>query len=114
MSLKLISELYKSKMYNEALCELEADLKNKDDCPYLWLLRGNLVQLSTEPPTLGLEDAERSYLKALELNPGYIEAMESLAHFYDVAIPDRERARQFKQLVLQQTERIAADMKEID
>jgi hypothetical protein len=113
MSIKRISELYKQRLFNEALFEVEADLKHKDDCPYLWLLRGNLVQLASEPPTLTLEEAEKSYIKALTLDPDYIEAMESLAHFFDVVIPDRKRAHEYAQLALRRMERVTADMNEI-
>jgi len=101
-------------MYSDALREVEVDLKSKDDCPYLWLLRGNLVQLSQEPPHLRLEEAENSYIRSLALDPDYIEAMESLAHLYDIVIPDKKRACDYARLALRRIELIAADMKQIE
>ncbi len=113
MSLKKVHELYKGQKYNEALCVLELSLKGASDCPYLWLLRGHLVQLSTEPQSLTLKDAEISYLRALEIDPDYVEALESLAHFHDVVIPTKVRAREYAQLVLKRIEIMSSSMRKI-
>lgn len=113
MSLIRIAALYKKKLFNEALSEVELDLEQKKDCPYLWLLRGNLIQLSEPASPKPLEEAEKSYLKALELDPDYIQAMESLAHFYDIVIPDKKRAHKFANLAQTRVKEIGEDMIEI-
>ena len=113
MSLIQIADLYKKKLFNEALREVELDLKQKSDCPYLWLLRGNLIQLSDSASPKPLEEAEKSYLKALKLDPDYIQAMENLAHFYDIVMPDKKRAHEFANLVQTRVKQIGEDMVEI-
>ena len=40
-----------------------------------------------------LADAQRSYERALEIDPECAEAHESLGHFFDAVEPDRERSR---------------------
>jgi len=113
MSLVRIADLYKKKLFNEALREVELDLVQNDECPYLWLLRGNLLQLSESVSPMPLEEAEKSYLKALELDPDYIQAMENLAHFYDIVVPDKKRAHEFARLVQNRVGQLSKDMAEI-
>ena len=86
-----IKKLYREQRYDEALAEVLVQLEANCESPTLWVLRGNLIQLADNNP-FPLEDAERSYLKALEIDPGHLEAMEDLAHFYQAVIVDPAKA----------------------
>ena len=60
----------------------------------LWLLRGQLIQLS-ESSSYQLEDAAASYQEAARLAPSDPEPLAELGHFYDAVMADPVRARQF-------------------
>ena len=65
------------------------------DCAELWVLRAILLMLDEHPDghTLDpLKDVEKCILKALDLNPNHLEALEEAAHFYDCVAPDRRKA----------------------
>jgi tetratricopeptide (TPR) repeat protein len=61
------------------LARIEQELARETSAE-LWILRGDALQL-TEGDELDLQEAENSYLKALELEPGSAEAYESLGYF---------------------------------
>jgi tetratricopeptide (TPR) repeat protein len=58
------------------------------DSARLWCMRGDLIQLGSEGGHHTLEDARRSYERALELEPSNVEALESLGYFFDAVQPD--------------------------
>ncbi len=79
----------------KALMGAETALVRFPGSATLWCLRGNLIQLSDDVDTYDLEDAERSYLKAAELEPANPEPVEELGHFYDAIMDDPARAEPF-------------------
>ena len=52
-------------------------------------------------------------LQALELEPEHLEALEEAAHFYDVIIPDRDKAIKYAQRYVQVAGRVVDDMQAI-
>jgi hypothetical protein len=79
--------------FDEALVGLNALLKQNPHCPFLWNFKGDLIQLAESSPQFTPKDAENSYKRALDLNPADLEAMESLAHFYDAVEPNADEAK---------------------
>jgi hypothetical protein len=92
MGIETIRSLRRERRFDEALVELESLLERDRECAHLWLMRGNLIQLS-EATALTLEDVEKSYLTALELNPDCVEAMEDLVHFYYAVMDDKVKTQ---------------------
>ncbi len=86
MTLKKIKGLMRSGKYSLALAKLERMLEHQQECPYLWILRGDLIQLYETQKGPPLNEAAISYRKALRLNPHDLSAIESLAHFYDAVV----------------------------
>jgi len=73
-------EIAKAKRVSaETLAQIERELERFPSAD-LWILRGDAIQLS-EARNYDLEDAELSYRKALDIEPGSADAYESLAHF---------------------------------
>jgi len=68
--------------------EIEEELERAPSAA-LWILHGDALQLCDDEERL--EEAEESYLQALELDPQSAEAYESLGHF-TFAIHDDARA----------------------
>ena len=69
-------------------------LRQYPESTRLWCLRGDLIQLSDDVDDgRELTDAQRSYERALEIDPECVEAHESLGHFFDAVEPDAERSR---------------------
>ena len=93
MGIKEIRRLYQEQKFDEALCAVNSDLETDRESVHLWVMRGNLIQLSNLPG-LTLEDAEQSYLAALECFPDCVEAMEDLAHFYYAVVEDKHKAHE--------------------
>jgi Tfp pilus assembly protein PilF len=54
----------------------------------LWILRGDLIQLSDDDGAYSLDDALASYRAALEHDPNSAEANESIGRFLD-AVQDK-------------------------
>ena len=81
--------LWRKEQFSAALAYVESLLGANRDCPYLWTARGDLIQLAEPEPAdrLPLKEAARAYQQALKLNPTDLEALESLAHFYDAVDP---------------------------
>jgi hypothetical protein len=72
--------------------EIEEALSVYPDSPSLWCMRGDLIQLGPEDSPYSLEDALRSYEKALTINPVFAEAHESIGYYSDVIDGDLVRA----------------------
>jgi tetratricopeptide (TPR) repeat protein len=83
MKINEIRDLMQQDKMEEALVEIEKLIEIHDDCPFLWVLRGDLIQSLPTKDGPSLEEAGRSYLMALRFNPNDLEAIESLANFYD-------------------------------
>ncbi len=93
MGIENIRKLHQEQRFGDALVEVETQLHSYQENAHLWVLRGNLMQLSEMPPGFTLDEVEKSYLTALELEPDSVEAMEELAHFYYAVIDDRPKAQ---------------------
>lgn len=112
MSLDNIRKLNGEERFDEALLELELLIKTSPECAHLWVLRGILIQLS-DISTLTLEDAEQSFLKALEIEPDFIEALEDLTHFYYAVMDDKEKTRAILNRLDESLSRVSAGVQEI-
>ena len=79
---------------------IEAAIREFPDLAELWILRGDLIQLSDEGGAYTLRDAETSYLKAVEIEPENPEGYESLGFYYDDVMADPLRAKpQFERAI---------------
>jgi hypothetical protein len=85
-----------AKGWKELFRENAARIKQRPECPDLWVTRARLLMLEEGPEdqlsAFGLDEVERCILRALELDPGHLEAIEEAAHYYDVVVPDRTKA----------------------
>ena len=81
------------KATSEILRRIEAALEESPSAD-LWILLGDAIQLS-EGDTHALTDAERSYERAMELEPLSSEPHESLGHFYYSVMDDAAKAKPF-------------------
>ncbi len=59
------------------------------------MLIGDLIQLLEEPRNYRVADAERAYLRALDIAPNEPEVLVSLGYFYDAVMDDPARAKPF-------------------
>jgi tetratricopeptide (TPR) repeat protein len=76
----------------EALNLAEAAVAAYPSSTKLWCLRGDLIQLGTSEAGYELEDALRSYERALTVDPHCAEAYESIGYFYDALMDDPQSA----------------------
>lgn len=63
----------------------------------LLVMRGNLIQLGPESGPHPLEEALRSYQRAVELDPQFAEAWEEIGHYHDAVLDDEPAALRFFQ-----------------
>ena len=96
-----------------ALSRAEASLSLVPDCPYHLVNRAIAIQLLDREDGPSLEDALRSLERAHELDPGHIEALQELAHFFDAVAPDETKATHFARLCLEQVQKVSDEMSEI-
>jgi Tfp pilus assembly protein PilF len=69
-------------------------LRRYPESTRLWLLRGDLIQTSNDVDDgRELEDACRSYERALEIDRGCSEVHRSLGHYFDAMMPDPALSR---------------------
>ena len=69
-------------------------LRQHPDSVRLWLLRGDLIQTNDEVDDgRELDDARRSYERALEIDPACHEAHQSLGHYFDAVMPNPTLSR---------------------
>ena len=60
-----------------------------------------------------LQEAEARLVKALELAPNCLEALQEAAHFYDSVVPQIEKAKNYATLCKELCQKIMAEMDEI-
>ena len=84
MTIHQINELLQGNQFDEALRALDAALAIEPQNGYLWNRRGNVIQLLDRSDGPPLSEVERSHLKALEINAKDLDAIEELAHYYDI------------------------------
>jgi hypothetical protein len=106
-----------AKGWKELFRENDARIKQRPECPDLWVTRARLLMLEEGPEdqlsAFGLDEVERCILRALELDPGHLEAIEEAAHYYDVVLPDRAKAVMYAERYIRLTEGIAQHMQAI-
>lgn len=72
-----------------SVADIESALSEHPLSARLWDLRGDVIQLLGEPiEAYDLQEALRSYQRAVELDPQYARALESIGHYLD-AVEDR-------------------------
>lgn len=103
MNIRQIKKLCKQDKLQEALSQVDSLLSLQTESPYLWNLRGDLLQMQDTMDGPPLEESARCYLKALELNANDLEAMESLAHFYDAVNVKPAKAKKFAKAYIEKT-----------
>jgi tetratricopeptide (TPR) repeat protein len=110
VNLKEIKRLWKARKFEKALAKIEKLLARYSECPHLWNLRGDLIQLLETPHGPALAEAAKSYKMALRLNPQDLEALENLAHFYDVVIPRPASAKKYARAYIAKAKRGLREM----
>ena len=108
-----LKQFMEGRLFDEALL-LVSDLCTKNPySPYLWIVRARLEMLEGGSDSNPFGDAEQFLLSAHQINPNDIDALEELAHFYDVIEPNREKAQRFASLLLEKIAILERDMKNI-
>lgn len=103
----------KAEKYEAALAQLEKVKVHHQECPYLWILRGDLIQLLDTQDGPPLKEAGISYRKAVMLDSNNVYAIESLAHFYDAIEQQPERARYYANIFIKKVKQSLSDMEQI-
>lgn len=99
--LRTIRLLYRSERFEEALALVDKALDQHSVADQLWVIRGDLIQLLDREDGPPLKEAACCYRMALRLNPKSLEAIESLAHFYDAVDPNSLKAKRYAQMYIQ-------------
>lgn len=63
--------------------------------PRLWCIRGDVIQLGPDGCPHNLEDARDCYHRAIDIDPQFVEAWESLGYFYHAVLDDEVGAARF-------------------
>ena len=79
-------------MWEEALAKVDELLVSNPLAAQLYLLRGQLIQLQRESTQYSLDDVEKSFKMAVELDATYFDALVELMHFYDAVCPNAPKA----------------------
>ena len=87
-----LQRLLKAQRWEEALAQVDALLEANPFAAQLHLLRGQLIQLQDENTPYALEDAEKAFQRAVELDTTYFDGLVELMHFYDAVCPDTPKA----------------------
>lgn len=112
-SVNHVRMLREAQKFDQALTECEKALKQDQGNPYLWNLRGDLIQLLDHVDGPPLSEAANSYKTALRINPKDVSALESLAHFYDAVEAKPRLARRYAKAWIRQTKQTLTDMEKI-
>jgi tetratricopeptide (TPR) repeat protein len=59
----------------------------------LWVMRGDLIQIGPECCPHPLDEALRSYQRAIELDPQFAEAWDEIGHYHDTVLDDETEAQ---------------------
>lgn len=96
---RLRTEIFEIGEASASILEQIASELERAPSAELWILRGDAIQLS-DGSAYSLNDAETSYLCALELDPLSAEAHESLGHFIFAVKDDAAAAiKHFRQAI---------------
>lgn|GEM_PF-5603834 len=111
--LREIHKLFAARQFEEALAKIDGLLAQCPDCPSLLVSRGVVIQLLDHRKGPALSEAERSFLRALEVAPDHVSAIEELAHYYDAVVDDSEKAKHFARSYLNRVEPVIQEMRVI-
>lgn len=89
-----IEKLELARAYDEALDALMHGKSGVEQCPYLLVTKGRLIQLA-EHTSLGLDEAEKAFQQALRIDKEYIPAMLHLAWYYLNVCDDPASAKRY-------------------
>jgi len=109
-TLHLIKAALNARDFKQAFKLIEESVAVEQTNPYLWNLRADVIQLLDIPDGPPLLEVEKSYLKALEINPEDLESIESLAHYYDAVSTDIEKSKRYAALYLNKASKTCAAM----
>ncbi len=87
-----IKSLLDSNMWTAAIAKVESLLISNPLAIQLHLLRGQLIQLQDENTTYTLDEVEKAFQMAVELDATYFDALVELMHFYDAVCPNAPKA----------------------
>ncbi len=87
-----LQRLLEAQLWKEALTQVDALLKANPYAAQLHRLHGQLIQLQDENTPYALEDAEKAFRRAVDLDTTYFDALVELMHFYDAVCPDTPKA----------------------
>ena len=59
----------------------------------LWLMRGDLIQIGPKSCPHPLEEALRSYQRAIEIDPQFADAWDEIGHYHDAVLADETGAQ---------------------
>ena len=91
----VLKRLLETQMWEEALAKVDELLVSNPLAAQLYLLRGQLIQLQRENTQYSLNDVEKSFKMAVELDATYFDALVELMHFYDAVCPDTPKAIEY-------------------
>ena len=95
----VLKRLLEAQMWEEALAKVDELLVSNPLAAQLYLLRGQLIQLQRENTQYSLDDVEKSFKMAAELDVTYFDALVELMHFYDAVCPDAPKAIEYARKV---------------
>lgn len=95
----VLKRLLETQMWEEALAKVDELLVSNPLAAQLYLLRGQLIQLQRENTKYSLDDVEKSFKMAMELDATYFDALVELMHFYDAVCPDMPKAIEYARKV---------------
>lgn len=95
----VLKRLLETQMWEEALAKVDGLLVSNPLAAQLYLLRGQLIQLQRENTKYSLDDVEKSFKMAMELDATYFDALVELMHFYDAVCPDMPKAIEYARKV---------------
>lgn len=98
-----IKSLMKSRRFDEALSRMD-EIGPESWTPTLWVLRGKCIQLA-EDTSLPLDEAKKSFQRALELDANCLEAWIELGYYVLCVEDDAQEAS----TIFQNAQRIMAE-----
>ena len=103
--------------WSEQFLENESRLSKHSECADFWVMRARLLMLEDGPSEMqtpyGVDEVEKCILKALDLDPDHLEALEEAAHFYDCIVLDRDKAVMHAKRYNHLAGKVVEDMKAI-
>lgn len=108
-----LQHLLAAQLWEEALAHVDALLEANPLAAQLHLLRGQLIQLQDKNTPYALEDAEKAFQRAAELDATYFDALGELMHFYDAVCPDMPKAVAYAKQVKALAQKALAEARSI-